>query len=533
MMNEREVFEAALDLSPGSLRDAYLDEVCGQGTPLRSRLNVLLLAHNNLSKFLEVPAIAQMNPPELRELDSQALDQTIDSAAFNRNADLDDCDEEESLDLSFLRPSSKSGSIGMIGPYEVLKLLGHGAFGIVFKAFDEKLQRIVAIKTMKMGLAATSPPRKRFLREARSAAAVAHENVVRVYGVEELPFPYIVMEFIEGKTLQQTIDEKGPLELTEILYLGHQMANGLAAAHAQNLIHRDIKPGNILIDSSPEQKVKITDFGLARAVDDASMTRTGIISGTPMFMAPEQALGQALDYRSDLFSLGSVLYYMSCGRPPFRSSTTVAMLKRVAEDAPRSLQEIIPEIPDWLEAIVHKLHAKNPDDRFQSAEELSELFARCQSALQEKDCIISAATLNIPSKRSSTRKNTLSRYLREFLSFCGSIPKHFIGLKRMVQISIVVLASIAGILGYIYVAQPWGPGPNGPWSAADHNGDGIVYRDEMERFGYQAPHRDHARLMMHFDAADKDHNGLVTQDEIDAYGTDIGSRDPINHPATK
>ncbi len=530
-MNERQVFEAALDLPSGGLRDAYLDEACGPDTPLRARLKLLLVAHENLSQFLEVSAAEQLNPADERLLDPHATVQTADSAGPIRNAADDESVDDESLDLSFLKPSSKSGSIGMIGPYEVLQLIGHGAFGIVFKAFDEKLQRVVAIKTMNLGLAATSPPRKRFLREARSAAAVANENVVHVYSVEEVPFPYIVMEFIDGKTLQQTIDEGGPLELTEILHLGQQMANGLAAAHAQNLIHRDIKPGNILIDSSPLQKVKITDFGLARAVDDASMTRTGVISGTPMFMAPEQALGQALDHRSDLFSLGSVLYYMSCGRPPFRSSSTVAMLKRVAEDAPRSLQEIIPEIPDWLEAIIHKLHAKNPDDRFQSAEELSELFARCQTVLQDKDCIISTATLNIPSKSSSIHKSSLSGYFRELLSFFSSIPRHFLGSKRIVQISIVVFASIAGIMGYIYVAQPWGPGPNGPWSAADHNRDGTVYRDEMELFGKQAPHRNAARLMMHFDAADKDQNGLVTQDEIDAYGTDIGSRDPFDRPA--
>lgn len=140
-------------------------------------------------------------------------------------------------------------------------------------------------------MAATSPPRKRFLREARSAAAIRHDNIVAVHCVEEQPLPYLVMEFIDGQTLQQKLDGNGLLEVPEVLYLGQQIASGLAAAHALSLIHRDIKPGNILIEGDVEQKVKITDFGLARAADDASLTRSGMISGTPMYMAPEQALG--------------------------------------------------------------------------------------------------------------------------------------------------------------------------------------------------------------------------------------------------
>ncbi len=154
------------------------------------------------------------------------------------------------------------------------------------------------------------------------------------------------MELVEGQTLQQALDQAGPFDVQEILELGRQMASGLAAAHVQGLVHRDIKPGNILIESGTNPKLKITDFGLARAVDDASMTRTGVISGTPMYMAPEQALGQTLDHRADLFSLGSVLYQMACGRPPFRAPNTLAMLKRVIEDTPRAIHETVPEVAD-------------------------------------------------------------------------------------------------------------------------------------------------------------------------------------------
>src|SRR5439155_4258185 len=154
-----------------------------------------------------------------------------------------------------------------------------------------------------------------------------------------------------------------------------QIAEGLAAAHQQGLIHRDIKPANILLENGV-QRVKITDFGLARAVDDASLTQSGVIAGTPMYMSPEQADGQALDHRSDLFSLGTVLYVMCTGRPPFRATGTMAVLKRVIEDTPRSIAEINPEIPDWLADIIAKLHAKKPEERFQTAKEVAELLGQ-------------------------------------------------------------------------------------------------------------------------------------------------------------
>ena len=219
------------------------------------------------------------------------------------------------------------------------------------------------------------------MREARSSAQVRHENVVQVYEVGEQPLPYIAMEFIPGETLQQRLDRTGPLDVAEVVRIGRQIAEGLAAAHATDLIHRDIKPGNILLEGG-QHRVKITDFGLARAADDASMSQSGIIAGTPMFMAPEQAKGETLDQRADLFSLGSVLYAMAAGRPPFRANGTLAVLKRVAEDTPRPIREIIPETPQWLCDIIAKLHAKNPDDRFQSAREVADVLADCEAQLK-------------------------------------------------------------------------------------------------------------------------------------------------------
>src|SRR5262249_22970989 len=153
-------------------------------------------------------------------------------------------------------------------------------------------------------------------------------------------------------------------------------------AHGMGLIHRDIKPANILIEAGPHPGVKITDFGLARAADDASMTQSGTVAGTPMYMAPEQAHGDPLDHRADLFSLGSVLYTICSGRPPFRASGTLAVLKRVAEDTARPIREIIPETPQWLCDIISKLQAKKPEDRFQSAREVADLLGRCLEEVQ-------------------------------------------------------------------------------------------------------------------------------------------------------
>src|SRR5262249_52001675 len=150
-------------------------------------------------------------------------------------------------------------------------------------------------------------------------------------------------------SLQERIDREGPLELAEILRIGMQVASGLAAAHAQGVIHRDVKPANILLENGVE-RVKLTDFGLARALDAASMTQSGVVTGTPQYMAPEQARGEPVDHRADLFSLGSVLYAMCTGRSPFRAETTMAVLRRVAEDQPRSIREVNPAVPDWLEA---------------------------------------------------------------------------------------------------------------------------------------------------------------------------------------
>jgi serine/threonine protein kinase/formylglycine-generating enzyme required for sulfatase activity len=376
-MTEETIFAAALEL-PLADRAAYLAGACGNDTALRKRVEGLLTASDRAGEFMARPAVAPAEGPAARTgfVDGQAspYDETVSRVGSEKGAD-------DEVPLGFLAPGRRPGSLGRIGHFEVLEVLGKGGFGIVFRAFDEVLQRVVALKVMAPQLAATSPARKRFLREARSSAQVRHENVVQVYEVAEHPLPYLAMEFIPGETLQQRLDRIGPVEPVEVVRVGRQIAEGLTAAHAMDLIHRDIKPSNILLESGQE-KVRLTDFGLARAADDASISQSGIIAGTPMNMAPEQAKGERLDQRADLFSLGSVLYQMVAGRPPFRANCTVAVLKRVAEDTPRDIREIIPETPQWLCDIIAKLHAKNPDERYQTAREVAEVLADCEAQLK-------------------------------------------------------------------------------------------------------------------------------------------------------
>jgi len=194
-----------------------------------------------------------------------------------------------------------------------------------------RIRFYVAVKLMAPHLAASGSARRRFTREARAAAAIVHPHVMPIHSVNSSGrLPYLVMPCVACESLQQRINREGPLELKEILRISSRIAAGLAAAHAQGLVHRDVKPANILLEKGVD-RVMLTDFGLARAVDDASLTKTGVIAGTPQYMSPEQARGEAIDHRSDLFSLGSVMYAMCTGRPPFRAETSYGILRRITD----------------------------------------------------------------------------------------------------------------------------------------------------------------------------------------------------------
>lgn len=305
------------------------------------------------------------------------------------------------LQLDFLEPSDERESIGRLGSFEVRRVIGRGGMGVVLQSFDPHLQREVAIKILDPQLANNKDMRHRFCREARAAAAVSHDNLVAVYQVDEdirSGLPYLVMQLVHGESLEQRLRRVGKLSPIEVARIGLQAAAGLTSAHASGLIHRDIKPGNILLETATE-KVRLTDFGLARVADDTRITRTGFVAGTPLYMAPEQARGDEMDARADLFSLGSVLYEALAGVPAFDGKTPLVVLRRVADEAPTPLTKLNPEVPLWLEDVIESLLAKNPDDRFQKASDVAEILAAHLQAAGALDSATDPCQLS----RSSTR----------------------------------------------------------------------------------------------------------------------------------
>lgn len=292
----------------------------------------------------------------------------------------------ETMASRLLSPASHPEMLGSIGRYDVESLIGSGGMGLVFKAHDTELNRPVAVKLLAPYLAGIGSARKRFAREARAAAAVVDDHVVAIHNVESCDdsneAPFLVMRYIAGGSLQQRIDRNGHLDVCEILRIGLHTANGLAAAHAQGLIHRDVKPSNILLDEGVERAL-LTDFGLARTEEDACLTRSGFHPGTPHYMSPEQVRGESIDGRSDLFGLGCVMYAMCTGHPPFRADSGFAVLRRITEDAARPIREINAAIPVWLEQIVMKLLSKKREDRFESAAAVGKLLAGCLAHVQQ------------------------------------------------------------------------------------------------------------------------------------------------------
>ena len=315
----------------------------------------------------------------------------------------------ESVRLDFLAPTDDPHMLGRFGGHEISGVIGVGGMGIVLKGFDTALNRYAAIKVLAPHYASSGAARQRFAREAQAAAAVVHDNVIAIHGVDEFNgVPYLVMPYIKGASLQKRINVDGTQSTEEILRIAMQAARGLAAAHDQGLVHRDIKPGNILLPENVE-RVLITDFGLARAADDASLTRSGVIAGTPQYMSPEQARGEGIDHRSDLFSLGSVMYAMCTGHPPFRAETPYGILRRITDNAPRPIRELNPDIPDWLCGVVDRLLAKNPADRFSSAAEVAQLLENCLAHVQTPDRVALPAELplQLSNRRSRGRRLAL------------------------------------------------------------------------------------------------------------------------------
>jgi serine/threonine protein kinase len=360
------------ELAPPALSDHV-----GECTGCQERLESFATAGvNHLSAT--VRGLDRIDPPSKSAFwpALNAAEAAVTREFHNVDTDPED-DEENAVDLSFLRPSPVPGRIGRLGEFDVVRVIGKGGMGVVLHAFDTNLLRDVAIKILDPHLATNSTARQRFCREARSAAAVTHDNLVTVYQVDEdssSGLPFLVMQLVVGESLEQRLRRSGKLSVPDAVRLGVQTAAGLAAAHASGLIHRDIKPGNILIERDTE-KALLTDFGLARATEDLKLTKTGMVAGTPLYMAPEQANGLDPDARADLFSLGSVLYESLAGKPAFDARTPLAVLRRIADENHVPLRKVNPDVPNWLDEVVEGLLKKDPKDRIPTARDVVERLA--------------------------------------------------------------------------------------------------------------------------------------------------------------
>lgn len=268
----------------------------------------------------------------------------------------------------FLEPPQGVEEIGRLAHFRVLRPLGRGGMGLVFYAEDTHLRREVALKIMAPETAAAPEAAARFLREARATAAIKHENVVTIYETgADHGVPFLAMELLAGASLREWLEAGNLATLGQIVEIGRGIAMGLAAAHARGIIHRDIKPSNIWLEA-PDGKVKILDFGLARASqNDSAFTHTNAILGTPQYMSPEQASGLAIDHRSDLFSLGCILYQLAARRPPFQGRTPIAVLTAIALETPPPIREANAEVSEHLGALIMRLLAKDPNERPASA----------------------------------------------------------------------------------------------------------------------------------------------------------------------
>jgi serine/threonine protein kinase len=273
------------------------------------------------------------------------------------------------VEFSFLTPPQESDEMGRLGPYRILSLLGSGSMGIVFRAEDSRLKRPVALKVMRPNYATKEEYRQRFLREAQATAKLDHPHVVPIYGVDEFGgVPYLAMKLLEGESLEERLKARGSwLPLGEVLRIGEEVSDALAAAHSRELIHRDVKPTNIWLETGGD-RVKLIDFGLARILDDdLRLTGTGYVVGTPSYMAPEQANGEEVDHRSDLFSLGCVLYRASTGVQPFPGQFAVDVVAAVRTLDPKPPRSLDPTLPPSFSDLVMALLCKDPMGRPQSA----------------------------------------------------------------------------------------------------------------------------------------------------------------------
>lgn len=356
---ERRIFLQALEIRDISKRKAWLEQACDGDRQMHRQIARLLGAHDSVGDFLESDVVLAGETANVGD----ALTRSPNNATAND-------DQVATGQLSFLAPCETPGRVGQMGKYEVIDVIGRGGMGIVLKAVDTQLNRTVAIKVMKPELAQDETAVRRFRREAQMAAAVRHDNIVTIYTVDEsLGRPFLVMDYVEGETLKQSLARQSRLHWTDVQQIAKDVAEGLSAAHRNGLIHRDIKPANLIKDEATG-RIMIMDFGLARVQGDPGFSRPGEITGTPKYMAPEQIDCTEVDHKSDLFSLGCVLYALCSGNSPFDSDNLITSLKMVCDVTPPPLAVVQPEIPLWFSDLVLDLLKKTADERPDSADEV-------------------------------------------------------------------------------------------------------------------------------------------------------------------
>ena len=347
-----------------------------------------------------------------------------------------------------------------LGGYRIVSILGAGGMGVVYEAEDPTLQRRVALKVVKQEVAVLPDARARFLREARAAAALQHDHVLPIYHVgEEAGVLFLVMPLLRGETLEDRLRREPGLPLAQILRIGREIAEGLAAAHACGLIHRDIKPANLWLEAGKD-RVKIMDFGLARATGaDGNLTQTGMIFGTPAYMAPEQGRGDEVDGRADLFSLGCVLYRLCTGTVPFQKKDALSMLVAAASEPVIPPSKRNRAIPESVSDLILKLLAKSPDDRLQSAQEMVEHLATLErTAVHPTTANASLAT--VPRPRYRAQRSRL----------------------RRVAIGGAITALLASLAAYLFFRSSPGSGLGGILAIAPRIAETgkLVFKDDFD-----------------------------------------------------
>ncbi len=282
---------------------------------------------------------------------------------------------------SLLAPSEDPYSLGRVGRFEILGVVGSGGMGTVLKARDVDIDRIVALKLPATHLMDSPTALERIEREARSAATIRHPSIIEIYQVERWrEIPYLVMPYHKGPSLTARLSSDGPMDLLESIRVARQTAEVLAAAHEHGVVHRDVKPGNILLGKGTERAV-LTDFGIAKIQSDAQVTATGVIVGTPAFLSPEQASGEEATPQSDLFSLGSVLWSMLAGRPPFVDLPTHTVVAAIGSGKLPKLHDVRTDLPRWAYRLVDWLHQVAPIDRPESSRRCTEVLRSCEQHL--------------------------------------------------------------------------------------------------------------------------------------------------------